>query len=153
MLGCIQPMSSPMMNRMFGFFSSVAAGAGVGSIFVCATAGAGVTIGAKPRGTTAAKAVITRETLRFILLSCSKGICMGTSCDEVPPVQVKVSARLLSHSIWQTKPELSACFAELFLRRRSDMSAIGTKQTCSMRLPTAGLPISIYEVHGLANEA
>ena len=27
MLGCIQPMSSPMMNRMFGFFSWAAAGA------------------------------------------------------------------------------------------------------------------------------
>src|SRR4051794_39825968 len=28
MLGCIQPMSSPMMNRMFGFFSSAVAGDG-----------------------------------------------------------------------------------------------------------------------------
>src|SRR5512132_2532122 len=27
MLGCIQPISSPMMNRMFGFFSWAAAGA------------------------------------------------------------------------------------------------------------------------------
>ena len=27
MLGCIQPMSSPMMNRMLGFFSCAAAGA------------------------------------------------------------------------------------------------------------------------------
>jgi hypothetical protein len=43
MLGCIQPMSSPMMNRMLGFVS-------------WATAGADVAIAAKPM--TTARAVI-----------------------------------------------------------------------------------------------
>ena len=79
MLGCIQPMSSPMMKRMLGFFS---AGVGV-VIFSCATAGAAVTTAAKPTARSAAKAIGALVRLRlppeeiWIVL-------MGTSCDGCP---------------------------------------------------------------------
>jgi hypothetical protein len=32
MLGCIQPMSSPIMKRMFGFFSSCAIACGANAV-------------------------------------------------------------------------------------------------------------------------
>src|SRR5262249_44802552 len=105
MLGCIQPMSSPMMNKMLGLVPCVAAGAGVAIFscaFSCATAGVGVDIAAKARGTTTAKAVIAHALGFVLLLRFSvEGICTiftGTSCHEVPPVHAKVSARTTSQS-------------------------------------------------------
>jgi hypothetical protein len=80
MLGCIKPISSPMMNRMFGFFSSAAAGTGV-AIFSCATAGAGVAIGAKPRAMTSAKKVSAPG---LVLMDCL--VLMGASCYGKPPL-------------------------------------------------------------------
>ena len=63
MLGCIQPMSSPMMKRMFG---CCGAGAGV-VIFSCATAGATVPTAAMPTARSAANAVDKLNRLSFVL--------------------------------------------------------------------------------------
>src|SRR5262245_49586869 len=81
MLGCIQPMSSPMMNMILGFAS---AGAGV-VIFSCATAGGTIPDWPKPKVTAAAKTVAVNAQLSSVLqLRFSvEGIWigfMGTSC-------------------------------------------------------------------------
>src|SRR5262245_24325258 len=83
MLGCIQPMSSPMMKRMFGFASD---GAGA-VIFSCATAGGTIPPWAKPKATAAAKTVTANARLNSVLLLrfSGEGIWMGymgTSCRE-----------------------------------------------------------------------
>ena len=81
MLGCIQPMSSPMMNRMLGLAS---AGAGA-VIFSCATAEATIPAWPKPKVTAAAKTVTANARLSSVLqLRFSvEGIWigfMGTPC-------------------------------------------------------------------------
>src|SRR5215510_2404005 len=138
MRGCMMPMSSPMMKRMLGFVVAAAA-----DVFSCATAGAGVAIAAKARGTTVAKMIIL---LSWIL----RDFGMGTSCDEVPPVQVRSSARVLSQSMWQKKPEVSALSASplcpLLAQSRHAQCAdecplLGATRTLTNRC----LPISIYE--------
>src|SRR5262249_4801038 len=62
MLGCIQPMSSPMMNRMLGFCAR-AAGSG------CACATTGVTKGGMPR----TKQIAAKAERRFHKLAGSLG--------------------------------------------------------------------------------
>jgi hypothetical protein len=79
--GCIQPMSSPMMKRMFGLVSCVEAGA-AGVVFSCATVGTAIT--AWPRPTVkAARTVIARGRLSLFLLLGFLGekwtMCMATS--------------------------------------------------------------------------
>src|SRR5262249_53909101 len=81
MLGCIQPMSSPMMNRMLGLASAGAAAV----IFSCASAGVVIPTETKPRERAAAKTSVAQAKWSFslTLLFSVEGIWigfMGPSC-------------------------------------------------------------------------
>src|SRR5215831_20613603 len=91
MLGCIQPMSSPMMNRILGLAS---AGAGA-VIFSCASAEVVIPTWARPTVRATAKTGIAHG--RLLLRFAVEGIWivfMGTSCRvKVPRLQNFAPAR------------------------------------------------------------